>query len=461
MPFENKFRSLTPNDAIDLHHYQEALDHVFSSGKIRNIALTGSYGSGKSSVIRSYENIHKEKTFIHISLARFEEQGQLTGNPADPIKTVNILEGKIINQLLHQIPEKNLPPSYIQPKGRIPWSRHLLMVLGILIFAVSWIYVFQFPKWVSAVSGLGESWIKPLLQVTTNPYGRLIDIGLLLILLACGMFYILRTYPFRVWFKKVDLKGLVGIELFNAEEDTYFDKYLHNVLQLFDQADADAIVFEDLDRYDVTLIFEKLREISDLAYSREKLGLRQGKKPLRFFYLIRDDVFTASDRSKFFDFIIPVVPYVDASNSCDQLLQRFEEAGFARLFTKRFLQDVSLYLGDMRLVSNIVNEYIVYHGRLSGSGLATKPDRQLAMVIYKNLYPEDFDLLQKGRGYVYALFEQKKQVMKAKRLQLDARMKELRRFLDAAKAETLMSMDELNALYFPLSESIFHRIRFF
>lgn len=372
MPFENKFRPLTPNDAIDLHHYQEALDYVFSSGKIRNIALTGSYGSGKSSVIRSYENIHKKQTFIHISLARFEEQGQSAGNPADPTKTVNILEGKIINQLLHQIPEKELPPSYIQPQGRISWKRHLLMVLSFLAFIVSGIYVFQFQKLVSAVSGLGESQVKSLLQITTNPYGRLIGIGLFLILLGCGMFYILRTYPFRVFFKKVDLKGLVGIELFSAEEDTYFDKFLHRVLQLFDQANADAIIFEDLDRYDVTLIFEKLREISDLAYSREKLGLRQRKKPLRFFYLIRDDVFTASDRSKFFDFIIPVVPYVDASNSCDQLLQQFEEAGFSGLFSKLFLQDVSLYLGDMRLVSNIVNEFSVYRGRLSGSGLGPR-----------------------------------------------------------------------------------------
>lgn len=452
MSFENKFRPLTPSDAIDLSHYQEALDHVFSSGKIRNIALTGSYGSGKSSVIRSYENIHRERTFIHISLARFEEQGQPAGDPADRTKTVNILEGKIINQLLHQIPEKNLPPSYIQPQGRIPWSRHFLMVLSILAFIAAGIYVFQFQKWASAVSRLGESRVKPLLLATANPYGRLVGIVLLLVLAGGGLFYTLRTYPFRVLFKKVDLKGLVGIELFNAEEDTYFDKYLHNVLYLFDQADADAIVFEDLDRYDVTLIFEKLREISDLTYSREKRGLRQGKKPLRFFYLIRDDVFTASDRSKFFDFIIPVVPYVDASNSCDQLLQRFEEAGFRNTFNKRFLQDVSLYLGDMRLVTNIVNEYTVYRGRLSGSGLATKPDRQLAMVIYKNLYPGDFDLLQKGRGYVYALFERKKLLLKPKKARLNARIQELRRRLEDAKNETLKSMDDLNALYFPLSK---------
>lgn len=453
LPDGNSFRSLTPNDAIDLSHYREALDHVFSSNEIRNIALTGSYGSGKSSVIRSYEKANGERTFLHISLARFEEQGQAASDSADRTKTVNVLEGKIINQLIHQIPEKDIPQGYIPSHDKTPWYRHLWIVLGILAVCILGIYVFQFPQWASVVGGLSESWISPLLLATTNPYGRLIGMGLLLVLLGSGLFYILRTYPFRILFKKVDLKGLVGIELFSAEEDTYFDKYLYDVLHWFDQANADAIVFEDLDRYDVTLIFEKLREINDLAYSREKRGLRSKKKPLRFFYLIRDDVFTASDRSKFFDFIIPVVPYVDASNSCDQLLQQFTEAGFVDRFSKRFLQDVSLYLGDMRLVSNIVNEYIIYQGRLSGSGLATKPDRQLAIVIYKNLYPGDFDLLQKGRGYVYALFEQKKALIEVKKGPLDSRIQELRRRLDDAKAETLKSVDELNALYFPLSES--------
>lgn len=453
MPSENKFQSLTPNDTIDLCHYKEALDYVFSSEQIRNIALTGSYGSGKSSVIRSYEKIHKERTFIHISLAQFEEQGQFASESVDRTKAANILEGKIINQLIHQIPKENLPPSYYQPQGRIPWWRHLLMVLIILVFGVLGAYVFRFQKWSSFISSLTESRMHPFLLATIDPYGRLIGIVLLLILLGIGTFYILRTYPFRILFKKVDLKGLVGIELFSAEEDTYFDKYLHNVLYLFDQANADAIVFEDLDRYDVTLIFEKLREISALAYSREKQGLRQKKKPLRFFYLIRDDVFTAADRSKFFDFIIPVVPYVDAANSCDQLMQRFADAGFAELFSKRFLQDVSLYLGDMRLVSNIVNEYIIYRGRLSGSGLETKSDRQLAMVIYKNLYPGDFDLLQKGRGYVYALFEQKKSLLKLKRTNLDDRMQDLRRQLSDAEDKAVKSIDELNALFFPLAES--------
>lgn len=59
MSIENNFRSLAPNEYIDLNSYGEALDYVFSLDKIRNIALTGAYGSGKSSVIRSYEQVHK------------------------------------------------------------------------------------------------------------------------------------------------------------------------------------------------------------------------------------------------------------------------------------------------------------------------------------------------------------------------------------------------------------------
>lgn len=162
--------------------------------------------------------------------------------------------------------------------------------------------------------------MKTLLLYTADPYWRLAGIVILLLLCGIGLYYFLNTYGLRRIFKKIDLKGAIGIELFATEEDSYFDKYLNKVLYLFDQANADAIVFEDLDRYDVTLIFEKLREINDLAYSRTKQGLCPGRKPLRFFYLIRDDVFTTADRSKFFDFIIPVVPYVDASNSCDQLI---------------------------------------------------------------------------------------------------------------------------------------------
>lgn len=483
MSLDLKFRALTPNTNIDLHYYKEALDYVFSSSEIRNIALSGSYGSGKSSVIRSYENTYPDRTFIHISLAHFDEQGQSSNTrtnnidhtatasgktdqgktpavksdfeKADSAKLVKDLEGKILNQLIHQIPPKSLPRSQRQIKSKSSKVHNILIAAAITAFAAFLIYVLWFHKWVAAVNTLSPSIVKTVLLLTDTPYLRLFVV--LLLLLACGawLFYFLDTHDLQKLFKKVDFKGIIGIELFEAEDDSYFDKYLNKVLYLFDQADADAIVFEDLDRYDVTLIFEKLREINDLVHSRTRQGLRPGKKPLKFFYLIRDDVFTTADRSKFFDFIIPVVPYVDASNSCDQLLQRFDEVGLGDKFNKRFLQDVSLYLSDMRLLSNIVNEYIVYSGRLRDSGLDTQADRQLAMIIYKNIYPGDFDLLQHGRGYVFALFENKGKSIDVLLEQTNSNIEKTNQQLTEAEHERLKNLDELNALFFPLSEEVY------
>lgn len=451
-----RFRNLTPDAHVDLQYYRDALDHVFSSDELRNVALSGAYGSGKSSIIRSYENIHQERTFIHISLAHFDEQGKGTTShtvSSEPSKIVNDLEGKILNQLIHQIPAKSIP-RYFPIQNKASKRQNFAATAAILMFSALCMYVLWFSKWASAINALNAGPIKTLLLYTTNPYWRIAGVFMLLLLCGIGLFFFLDAHGFQRIFKKIDLKGMVGIELFASGDDAYFDKYLDKVLNLFDQADADAIVFEDLDRYDVTLIFEKLREINDLAYSRTKQGLRSGKKPLRFFYLIRDDVFTTADRSKFFDFIIPVVPYVDASNSCDQLLEQFDAAGFGSTFQRRFLQDVSLYLSDMRLLSNIVNEYIIYHGRLSNSGLTTQPDRQLAMVIYKNLYPGDFDLLRHGRGYVFALFENKRTLQENFRKQIDTKIDQLRQELSSFEQEQLKNIDELNALFFPLLEEV-------
>ena len=53
---EKTFQSLLPQSGVDLHSYEDALNYAMNDDKIRNIALSGSYGSGKSSIINSYEN---------------------------------------------------------------------------------------------------------------------------------------------------------------------------------------------------------------------------------------------------------------------------------------------------------------------------------------------------------------------------------------------------------------------
>ena len=64
-----KFERLTPIDNMDLDVYEEAIDYVFSNSDVKNVAISGAYSAGKSSVLASYKKKHDELRFC-ISLLR-------------------------------------------------------------------------------------------------------------------------------------------------------------------------------------------------------------------------------------------------------------------------------------------------------------------------------------------------------------------------------------------------------
>lgn len=61
-----KFEKLTPSDDIDLGIYEDAINFAFSDNEIQNIAISGSYSAGKSSLLASYKKKYKDKKFLHI-----------------------------------------------------------------------------------------------------------------------------------------------------------------------------------------------------------------------------------------------------------------------------------------------------------------------------------------------------------------------------------------------------------
>lgn len=69
-----KFNKLTPIDSSPMHIYKEGLDFAFENNDIRNIAITGPYGAGKTSLINSYKKLNPNKVFKHISLAHFQPE---------------------------------------------------------------------------------------------------------------------------------------------------------------------------------------------------------------------------------------------------------------------------------------------------------------------------------------------------------------------------------------------------
>lgn len=114
MEKNNLFWKLTPVNDSDISIYEAAIDFVFKNDDVRNIAISGAYGAGKSSVLASYKTKHSSTKFLHISLAHFQDT-QDEGNSNEPIKN-SVLEGKILNQLIHQIPANKIPQTNFRIK---------------------------------------------------------------------------------------------------------------------------------------------------------------------------------------------------------------------------------------------------------------------------------------------------------------------------------------------------------
>lgn len=168
-------------------------------------------------------------------------------------------------------------------------------------------------------------------------------------------------------------------------------------------------------------------------------------KPLRFFYLLRDDIFASKDRTKFFDFIIPVIPVMDGSNAYDQFIKHLKDGGVFELFNNSFLREFSLYIDDMRILKNIYNEFMIYYNRLKI--IKPSPDKMLAMIAYKNLFPSDFSDLQLRKGFVFALFDNKEMFKLQRKLEIEKQIEEVQRTIDDAKNEHLESLSEWDIIY--------------
>ena len=123
---ETKFNSLTPDILIENKQvYTEALDYAFSNNDIKNIAITGNYGAGKSTVWNTYKNnklkntnskekLNIFKNVITVSVGGYEYYSKTKKNGEEEVlKSVDIkdyqIEKIIINQILSQIKTEKVP----------------------------------------------------------------------------------------------------------------------------------------------------------------------------------------------------------------------------------------------------------------------------------------------------------------------------------------------------------------
>ena len=467
-----KFKKLTPDIDADISVYDEAIEFVFDNSDVTNIAVSGAYGAGKSSVIGAYEKKHSDKKFMHISLAHFEPANE---QKEDNSVEETVIEGKILNQLIHQIPADRIPQTNFRVKKDVAKKNIISITVLFCLLIGSITFISLASKIQKFVEGLTDNILKVLLSCITNNYVVFLAGVVLIICVSLCVYNIVKVQKNKNLFHKVTVQGN-SIEIFENKDDSYFDKYLNEVLYLFEQVDADAIVFEDMDRFNSNVIFERLREVNNLTnvqkYNKfcnrkqhrlvNKVLKRKEPqyKPLRFFYLLRDDVFVTKDRTKFFDYIVPIVPVIDGSNSYNQFIRHLKQGNIYDKFDTSFLQRLSLYIDDMRVLKNVYNELIVYMNRLNNTDLNW--NKMLSIIVYKNIFPRDFCDLQLGKGYVHELFEQKAKFGEEIIAQLELEKQHLQEKIEYINDENLNDIQELNdayeAKYNRLPTDYYHRL---
>lgn len=397
------------------------LDEVLSSAeklRIKNIALTGPYGSGKSSVlITLMEDFPKGRNYLPISLATLqandeilEEQKEDDKNTEsskqqcpynkeekkeNPTENLNRkIEYSILQQLIYREKAKTVPNSRFRRIVHLSKRELIRYPIYAVLSLVCFFILFE-PDFANVESIYNFfSW-----GYTWNMLFDFLAAGYLLGVLFFTIRYIFRSYSNS----KLNKLNLKDAEIEVVENNSIFNRHLDEILYFFQVTKYDVVIIEDLDRFGTPNIFLKLRELNQLINESKIVG-----RHITFIYAVKDDIFKDEERTKFFDYIITVIPVINPSNSKDKLKAALKAKGCDNEISDDDLSEMAFFIQDMRILTNIVNEYKQYRDKLcANQGVQLNKTKLLAMIVYKNYYPQDFALLHRRQGKIYECINSK------------------------------------------------------
>lgn len=395
--------------------------------EVRNIALTGSYGVGKSSILTEVAGRHsKDVISVSLSTLGFPDDEPLpAGDAAKAASTkTNRIQKEIVKQLLYSQDPLKTPGSRYHRTTRFRfwrtmWRSALLSLpIALVFFLAGWTAAIA-----SLVSGAGDSaWLAHAVVFSGST------------LLLLGFFAVFHN---RIQIEKLGA-GAATISL-SAKSATYFDEYLDEIVYFFEVVKRDIVIFEDIDRFDNAHIFETLRALNSILNGAHQL---KGRK-IRFIYAIKDSIFdelgtraakeeisggeeqstaekkpvakgvrqdateaeiARANRTKFFDLVVPVVPFITHRSARDLLVQTLGSE-LQHGVSDELIDLAAKYVADMRLIKNIRNEYAIFRRQIIDTGsLELSEDHLFAMVLYKSTHLSDFELIKLGKSNLDLLY---------------------------------------------------------
>lgn len=336
-----------------------------------------------------------------MSLAAFQENPQDVGN--DGNYDSDEIEQGILKQLFYSVDHKSIPQSRYRKLHRIGYVSTMIGIGAIGLMIALLLFVFIPDKFLMFSGLITEAGSRCGL----TPIKTVIATIVVFLFIDYIMSKLYRNLLGKIRIKEVKLTENTTIASENEGDNSVFNRNLDEIVYYFEEMKYDIVFFEDLDRLNNAKIFVKLRELNILLNNDNAI-----KRPVKFVYAVRDDIFTDSDRTKFFEFIIPIVPVINSTNSGEILANLVKDGPMHPNISEEYILDISPYVSDMRLLQNAYNEFLIYKRTLqSGQSLNLEDQAMLSLVIFKNLYPKEFTDLQAEKGVVKQAFVDKSKVI--------------------------------------------------
>lgn len=488
----------------DKSSYEEEFNQIkyaLENEKVKNLAILGKFGTGKSSLISSFfkhaqinNKKLSEKEYVTVSLADFNYlkeisadniEDELAGNSKSDkdntsdttsknnsyassenrncstnkknhssgksaYQNLEAVEKEIVRQLSFGKLSKNVPISFLSKfKTRLCDTFFISLYLSPLL-----------------VIFLSSFFIKDEI-VHLFYYAQGGTLTKLLVLTAITSAYVFIFFKFistRLRFKHLSLSSL-SISVEQKDSDNIIDAYLDEITYLFEQSKCKYVIFEDLDRGNNPEVFTHLRNLNivlnnDIRCKNKNVVFwKRCQRKIVFIYLLRNDLLSPQEMVKFFDFTVSITPYVASSNiayhalkirdelyayykmiendetSKDELkptqeievhdpvdqqnknIKKSSESKISKkseLFTEDtldndFIVSVSSFVGDLRKIKQIFNDYQLLIGNFE---FLFEDSKNIAKKIFsisalKNYYPSDYNQLLSNNGKLYELMNRK------------------------------------------------------
>lgn len=408
--------------------YINNLEEATKNPTVKNIAVFGKFGAGKTTVINSFLNQHKEDLHKWSTFLSHETGSNRPVKP-DKIRPLQLstatftrtmmqehnrsndqwieIERNLVQQMLYGPKNKVLRNSKFRKIEQTGYLRWFIAWLSLLTFLITWFLLIGSPRSLSIFFDKGD-----LIIAQKFFYMPL--------LISIGILTTQAFWYFPRYFNSAKI-GIGKNELIVTDKHSAFNQYLDEIIYFFSRTKYNIVIFEDLDRADDLNIFEHLRELNQILNSnqliRESYKVEENHPAIRFVYAVKEDLFdnqmlashrkatekaslnkddkyTNDDESdsdiaeattKFFDWTLTILPRVSSINAPDFLMQAFSKPTDE---FKNYLRAIGGFFEDVRVLENSLNDLKLCLKLQQGNGLNV--EKLFTALLFKNGFPTEY-----------------------------------------------------------------------